>query len=256
MRCRLVAYKRVSTSKQGESGLGLEGQDAAIQAHVQATGCNLIASYVEVETGKRDDLENRPQLLAAIAHAKRSRATLVIAKLDRLSRSVWVTAELQRTGVRFVACDNPAANELTINILAAVAQDEAKRISERTKAALAAYKAQGRVAKKYRDAFGDNLPPKILARSGKLGASLPECRNLTDEARQRGWEAAAEAKRNATRDAYADLVPLIIGWRREGVSQAEIASKLNDHGHTTTSGSPWTQAQVSRIITRAKQDQS
>src|SRR3954468_12566952 len=101
MECRLIAYRRVSTEKQGVSGLGLEAQDAAIRAHADRTGCTLIAVYSEVETGKRDDLDNRPELVKAIAHARRSRATLVFAKMDRLARSVYVLATLHKSGVDF-----------------------------------------------------------------------------------------------------------------------------------------------------------
>lgn len=113
MRCRLVAYYRVSTERQGQSRLGLDGQRTAVLQHVKITGCELIGEYTEVERSHRDDLDNRPELRKAIRHAKRSKATLVIAKLDRLSRSVFVTAELMKSGVEFVACDNPTANRLT-----------------------------------------------------------------------------------------------------------------------------------------------
>ena len=157
---KLVPYYRVSTAKQARSGLGLEGQDATVQRFAEAHAATILKSYVEVETGKRSD---RPELAKAVAHARRSKATLVIAKLDRLARNVHFLSGLMEAGVKFVACDQPSANELTIHILAAVAQDEAKRISERTKAALEAYKARG----------------------GKLGASRPECRNLTAESAQR-----------------------------------------------------------------------
>src|SRR5260221_640306 len=127
MQCKIIGYYRVSTARQGRSGLGLEGQEAAVRGYAAEHGCDLIASYTEVETGTRDTLENRPELLKALAHAKRSKAILVIAKLDRLARSVYVTAELHRSGVEFVATDNPVANRLTIQILAAVAEDEARR---------------------------------------------------------------------------------------------------------------------------------
>jgi DNA invertase Pin-like site-specific DNA recombinase len=230
MGCRLIAYLRVSTEKQGVSGLGLEAQDAAIQAHIRAAGGMLIASYTEIETGKRDDLDNRPELLRAIAHARRSRATLVFAKMDRLARSVYVLATLHRGGVDFVACDNPNANRLTVQILMAVAENEARMISERTRAALAAYKARG----------------------GLLGASRPECRNLTDEARRRGCEAAAKARRDEADAAYADLIPMMRQWRIEGLSQAKIAARLDELGHTTRRGSRWNQGQVSRVLSRAK----
>ncbi len=139
----MIAYYRVSTERQGRSGLGLEGQEAAVAEHVASAGCDLIAAYTEVETGKKHDLVNRPELRKAVAHAKRSKAVLVVAKLDRLLRSTVVRSTLKTSGVRFIACDNPHANELTIDILAAVAEDEVRRISERTKAALAAAKARG-----------------------------------------------------------------------------------------------------------------
>jgi DNA invertase Pin-like site-specific DNA recombinase len=257
MACKLVPYRRVSTQSQGESGLGLEAQDAAIQAYAQMTGCKVIASYCEVETGKRDDMENRPELLKAIAHAKRSKATLVIAKMDRLARSVYVLAELHKSGVDFVACDNPNANRLTVQILMAVAENEARQISERTKAALAAYKANNRVSKRIKLLYPDGVPTDVAKETaGKLGASLRQCRNLTDDDRKKGNIAAADAKREATRNAYADLVPIIqeLAARtgEEKLSQAEIANELNRLGHTTTSGAPWTQAQVSRMIARAK----
>jgi DNA invertase Pin-like site-specific DNA recombinase len=139
---RLVAYYRVSTAKQGASGLGLEGQEAAVASYAKSNNSVLLRSYTEVETGKRSD---RPELARALADCKLSRATLVIAKLDRLSRNVHFLSGLMESGVDFIACDNPHANRLTLHILAAVAEDEARRISERTRAALAAYKARGGV---------------------------------------------------------------------------------------------------------------
>src|SRR5829696_2195332 len=112
---KLVAYYRVSTKQQGDSGLGLEGQTAAVEAFARGRSAEIVRTYREVETGKRAD---RPELVKALAHAKRSRATLVIAKLDRLARNVAFTANLMESGVDFVACDNPHANRLTIHILA------------------------------------------------------------------------------------------------------------------------------------------
>jgi DNA invertase Pin-like site-specific DNA recombinase len=141
-RKKLVAYYRVSTKQQGESGLGLEGQVAAVATFARTNGAEIVRAYREVETSKRSD---RPELLKAIAHAQRSRAGLIIAKLDRLARNVAFTANLMESGVDFVACDNPHANRLTIHILAAVAENEARMISERTRAALVAYKARGGV---------------------------------------------------------------------------------------------------------------
>src|SRR5882672_1527849 len=154
---RIVGYVRVSTKGQGESGLGLEAQQAAIDGYIANVGATVTACYTEVESGRKSD---RPQLAKALAHAKRSGATLVVAKLDRLGRNVAFLSALMEAKVDFIAVDNPAANKLTLHILAAVAEAEAEAISSRTKAALAAYKARG----------------------GKLGGDLPNCRNLTPAA--------------------------------------------------------------------------
>jgi DNA invertase Pin-like site-specific DNA recombinase len=227
--CKLVAYYRVSTERQGRSRLGLEGQQTAVAQHVKATGCDLVGEYTEVESSHRDDLDNRPELRKAIRHAKRSRATLVIAKLDRLSRSVYVTAELMKSGVEFVACDNPTANRLTIQILAAVAEHEARAISDRTRAALAAYKARG----------------------GRLGASLPQCRNLTRKARMMGGKAAADYHARRADEAYAEEVyPRLKALWQKALSLREIARTLNDEGHQTLNGKQWTAVQVGRILDR------
>jgi DNA invertase Pin-like site-specific DNA recombinase len=167
-------------------------------------------------------------LVAALAHAKRSKATLVVAKLDRLSRNVAFLSSLMESAVEFVAVDQPHANRLTIHILAAVAEDEARRTSERTKAALAAYKARG----------------------GKLGASHPRSRNLTQEARKRGAKAAGESLRKSADAAYADLIPLFRDFQSRGLSQHAIAAELNEQGHTTRRGKPWSQVQVRRVLQR------
>jgi DNA invertase Pin-like site-specific DNA recombinase len=220
---KLIGYIRVSTQRQGKSGLGLEAQLKALQDY---QGGRILATYREVETGKRAD---RPELTKALAHAKRSGAVLVVAKLDRLARNVAFTSALMESGVEFVACDNPHASRLTIHILAAVAEHEAQMISERTKAALMAYKARG----------------------GLLGADRPECRNLTVEARAKGRRAASEAHRVDADAAYADILPLMREWRAAGLSQQTIADQLNQQGHTTRQGREWNQGQVSRVLSRA-----
>src|SRR5262245_4791157 len=117
----IIGYLRVSTKGQGESGLGIEGQRAAIEAYARQTGATLVMAYVEVESGKRTD---RPELARALAHARRIKATLVVAKLDRLARNVAFLSALMESKVPFVACDNPHANRLTLHILAAVAEAE------------------------------------------------------------------------------------------------------------------------------------
>ncbi len=214
---KLIPYYRVSTRKQGESGLGLEGQQACVADFARIGQHEIIAAYQEIETGKRAD---RPELAKAIAHAKRAKAMLIIAKLDRLARNVHFLSGLMEAHVDFVCCDNPTANRLTLHILAAVAEDEARRISERTKAALAAYKARG----------------------GTLGK--PE--NLTPEAGRRG----AAATSAQARTAYAAVLPELRQWRAAGLSYREIAAMLNGGDRTTRTGAPWNHNQVRRVLSR------
>jgi DNA invertase Pin-like site-specific DNA recombinase len=227
MSAAIVGYQRVSTKGQGESGLGIEAQESAIQAYARQTGAKVVAMYTEVESGK---LADRPELAKALAHARRSKATLVVAKLDRLARNVAFLSALMDSNVSFVACDQPQANRLTLHILAAVAEAEAKAISDRTKAALAAYKARG----------------------GKLGAELPQCRNLTAESRAKGIRMAGDASRRAAEEAYSDLIPTVQAMKAEGLSLRAIAERLNAEGHTTRRGKPWNQVQVSRVLERAE----
>ena len=139
----IVAYYRASTQAQGIFGLGMESPRKSVEAYAQENHCKLVASYSEVETSREHTMRNRPELVKAVAHARRSGAVLAIARLDRLARSVFVTAQLLETGVEFVACDNPHANRLTIHILAAMAEHEGKLISERRRAAAAVAKARG-----------------------------------------------------------------------------------------------------------------
>ena len=159
---QFIAYYRVSTSRQGASGLGLEAQKSAVLSFLNNRP--LIAAYTDIETGKND---NRPQLLKAIAQAQQTNSTLLIAKLDRLSRNLTFVSTLMDTKVKFICCDMPDANELTIHIFGALAQWERKRISDRTRSALQALKARGK----------------------RLGT--PE--NFTAEARQQGrWPGGAK----------------------------------------------------------------
>jgi DNA invertase Pin-like site-specific DNA recombinase len=222
----MVAYYRVSTKKQEDSGAGLDAQRAAVARYVADNGCDLIGEYVEVETGKKHDLDNRPELRRAVAHAKRSRAILVVSKLDRLLRSTVVRNTLKTKGVRFVAVDNPHANELTIDILAAVAANEVRQIAERTRDALARKKAEGRLLGGAR--AGHPKPTRTMALAGAAASALVRSK------------AAAEA--------YEDLVPTIAELRGAGLSLRQIAARLNDDGHTTRSGKPWNPMQVSRLL--------
>ena len=138
---KFVAYYRVSTAKQGRSGLGLEAQQEAVRSYLNGGSWQLVAEVVEVESGKRND---RPKLAEALRLCRLHGATLIIAKLDRLARNVAFISNLMESGVEFTAVDFPQANRLTVHILAAVAEHEAKAISTRTKDALAAAKARGK----------------------------------------------------------------------------------------------------------------
>jgi DNA invertase Pin-like site-specific DNA recombinase len=138
-----IAYYRVSTKGQGESGLGLEAQRSAVLAYLKGGNETLADEYTEVESGTGKRVKHRPALHQALEACRKRKATLVIAKLDRLARNVAFTATLMESNVKFIAVDIPNATKLTIHILAAVAEDEAERISARTKAALAAAKARG-----------------------------------------------------------------------------------------------------------------
>lgn len=222
---RFVAYYRVSTDKQGRSGLGMEAQQSAVAGYLTSVpDAALLASYREVESGRKSD---RPELARAVAHARRAGATLVIAKLDRLARNVHFLSGLMASGLDFVACDLPTAGRLTVHIMAAVAEEEARLISERTRAALAAYRARG----------------------GVLGT--PANMALMSAAdRARGQRLGSERTKQRADEAYADLVPVLRSSLAAGSSFRAIAKWLNDEGHRTRSGKAWTHTQVRRVVAR------
>jgi DNA invertase Pin-like site-specific DNA recombinase len=217
---KFVIYLRVSTERQGQSGLGLEAQRAAVAAHVLGRG-EVVAEFVEVESGKRSD---RPELARALAEAKRAGAVLLIAKLDRLARNVAFIANLLESGVEVTAADMPEANRFVLHIMAAVAEQEGRAISERTKAALAAAKARG----------------------VKLGWSNPERASEQREAAKKG--AAVNKAQAAT---YAgNVVPVIEQIRAGGASLRQIAVELNARGIKTARGGGWYAATVRNLLTR------
>jgi DNA invertase Pin-like site-specific DNA recombinase len=218
---QIVAYIRVSTVRQGQSGLGLDAQKAAIETFASQRSARIIGSYMEVETGKVRSISNRP-------HARRSKATLVVPKLDRLSRNVAFVSALLESNVGFVAVDFPQADTLTLHILAAMAEHEARMISNRTKAALAQAKQRGI----------------------KLGASNPASRNLTSADRKRGAVASGLSRSLRTADAYAEVLPQIELMRKDGLSFAEIAERLNAEGHSTAKGAAYNATQVFRLARR------
>lgn len=220
---RTINYYRVSTAKQGRSGLGLEAQRAAIEAFCASRGCEPLAEYTEQESGKRDD---RPELTKALHHAKVTGATLVIAKLDRLSRNMAFLAALQDAGTKFVAADMPEANELTIHIMAAMAQAERKAISKRTKEALAAAKARG-------TKLGNPMGAKAFGAYKGNGAAVAAIK--------------AKAKAFAT-----DVMPIIEAVRAEGhTSLRAIAAELNQRGIMTARGGKWGPSGVRDLISAA-----
>jgi len=216
-RGRFVAYYRVSTKRQGESGLGLEAQRQVVLDYLDGGKWELVAEYTEVESGKRND---RPELEEALAHCRKLKAKLVIAKLDRLARNVAFTSTLMESGVEFLAVDMPHANKLTIHILAAVAEHEREMISERTKAALKAAKARGVV-------LGNPQLEKARMKSGRV--------------------LKAKADRFAE-----NVAPVIREIQGIGdVSLRAIARTLNIRGIKTRRGCEWTPVQVKAVLQRA-----
>lgn len=229
---RFVAYYRVSTAKQGASGLGLEAQRRAVADHLATIGGELVGDFEEIESGKRAD---RPALMAAMERCRLTGARLLIAKLDRLSRDVHFLSGLEKQGVDFVACDMPDANRLTIHIMAAVAQQEREAISTRTKAALASIKA--------RLASGE---AHVSRRSGATIARLGSPKGLTVSRPDLG---AAAVVRKA--DRFADRVrPMACALRGEGLSLAGVAARLNDMRVQTPRGATWTPTAVKRLLER------
>lgn len=218
---KYVSYLRVSTAKQGASGLGLEAQRKSVADFLNGGRWQVIEEFVEVESGKNDD---RPKLAEALATCRIHGAVLVIAKLDRLSRDAHFLLGLQKAGVRFVAADMPEANEMVVGIMAVVAQAERKMISVRTKGALAAAKARG---------------VKLGGDRGKLAA-----------VRDRGRAKGIEVRQKRARSRAADLAPIIRNMRVAGITTlAALAAGLTERGIPTARGSStWSPMQVSRVM--------
>ena len=229
-----VAYYRVSTAKQGASGLGLEAQQEAVRSHLNGGVWKLVAEVVEVESGKRS---SRPKLQEALRLAKLHKATLIIAKLDRLARNVAFVSALMEAGVEFTAVDFPQANRLTIHILAAVAEHEAAMISSRTKAALAAAKAHGTKLGGFREAGALN----------RDGSTSKGSLRFTAE----HHVAAADARQASSEARAAELAPVIGDLRSEGVtSLGGLARALTERGIPAARGGAWSPMQVKRVLDR------
>jgi DNA invertase Pin-like site-specific DNA recombinase len=229
-----VSYRRVSTQKQGKSGLGLEAQEAAIQDFARSRGARIIGEYTEIESGK---VNERPQLDAALHHAKVTGATLVIAKLDRLSRSASFTLTLRDSGVKFVCGDMPEANDLTIGVLAVVAQAEAHAISKRTKEAL-------QVARKRIAETGQRKHRRVKRLGHPNGAAALR------RAAKGNRAAIAQVRANAEHRAR-DLAKVVQDVRKGGAVTLEgIAKELNSREMITPRGGRWHPSSVANLLRR------
>lgn len=220
VKMRFVAYYRVSTQKQGKSGLGLDAQRRMVADFVAMNNAELIAEYTEVESGKKDD---RPELVAAIRHADLVGGRLLVGKLDRLSRDLHFILSLQKSKVEFAVCDLPGCDSFTINIYGALAQRERELIASRTKAGLAAAKARG----------------------VKLGTN-----NLKPErVHEASAKGVATIKQNA--DDFATKVrPVIEAMQGQGKSLRAIAVELEGLGVKTARGGKWTATAVKNVLER------
>jgi DNA invertase Pin-like site-specific DNA recombinase len=236
---KFVSYLRVSTQKQGRSGLGLEAQRTAVENYLNGGQWKLVKEYVEVESGKSD---HRPELQKALHHAKVTGATLVIAKLDRLSRNVGFIDSLQQSKVKFVCADMPEANDTMIGFMAVMARHERKAVSERTKAALQAIKSieKNPAAAKARRArgkkpLGNPNGARALRRAGK------------------GNTAAVEALKGAA-DAHArDIMPIVIDIEASGtVTLQGITTELNGRGILTARRGRWHPTTVKKLLARVR----
>ncbi|WP_394729062.1 recombinase family protein [Altererythrobacter sp. GH1-8] len=221
---KAVAYYRVSTEKQGKSGLGLEAQKEVVESLCRDRGWEIIAPpFTEIESGKRAD---RPELAKALHRAKVTGATLVVAKLDRLSRNVAFLATLQDSGAKFIAADMPEANELTVHIMAAVAQAERKAISRRTKDALRAAKARG-------VRLGNPNGADALRRA------------------QKGNTAAIESLKADAQERAEELRSVIEDLNAKGISSfTGLAKAMNEGGFVTPRGGKWHASSVKNLLGR------
>lgn len=228
---KIIAYYRVAPKKQAKSGnaLNLRAQKATVVEFAQRNKGKVIASYQEVEADRKG---GRPKLLKALSECKTTGATLVIAKLDRLSRDVSFTDTLLKSGVEFFACDNPHANKQTIQILAGVAENSSVAKSRNMKDALAAVKKDGKL----------------------LGSARPG--HWDGREHKRGWKKGAKAagilRSKHARETYAFVLPIIQEMRDDGQSYDNIAEALNKLGHKTCTGVDFNGSAVWRIIKRSE----
>ena len=219
---RFVAYYRVSTTRQGRSGLGLDAQKHAVETYLKSENGNLIDTFVEIESGKKND---RPKLEAAMAMCRVHNATLIIAKLDRLARNVEFIARLMNSRIEFIATDMPQANRLTVHIMAAMAEHEREMISARTKVA--------------------------LAQARKRGVKLGGDRGNIQRHAKKGAARSATARSSKANERARDLIPLVKDIiRSESNTLSNVADALNCRDITAPRGGAWSRAQVKTLIDR------
>lgn len=222
---KFISYLRVSTLRQGASGLGIEAQRQAIADYLNGGNWELLKEFVEVESGKSTV---RPELHKALSHCKLTGASLLISRLDRLARNAHFLLGLQNAGVKFVAVDMPDANEMTVGIMAVIAQGEAKAISNRTRSALAAARERGT----------------------KLGSP----QNLNEAAAAKGRVIGVAARLKKAKMFYSEVYPIIKGLADQGMSLRAIARKLNEDNIRTAranSGNTWSAVTVSSVLKRS-----
>jgi DNA invertase Pin-like site-specific DNA recombinase len=217
---KYIAYYRVSTAKQGKSGLGIEAQQQLVRNFVAANGGEVVAEYTEVESGKKDD---RPKLIEAMQHADLVHGKLLVGRLDRLSRDLHFITSLQKSQVDFVIADMPNCDSFTIHIYGALGQKEREQISARTKAALAEAKARG----------------------VKLGTNNLDVAHAAEYSKQ----GVAAIKAGADRYA-AKVLPRIQALQAQGLSLRGVAEALNQQGVTTPRGKKWTATAVRNALAR------
>lgn len=219
---KAVVYLRVSTDKQGKSGLGLDAQRSAVREFLRDESWSIVEEHVEVESGRKSD---RPELERAFANCRIHSAILVLAKLDRLSRDAHFLLGMKNSGIDFVCVDMPSANRVTISILSIVAEEEARLISVRTRAALQQAKARG--------------------------TRLGNPKNLSNEARACGRAKSATVRALKSERRLGDLAPIVMSLRQTGHnSYSKLAMALNERSIPAPRGGNWSPAQVHRLMTR------
>ncbi len=251
---KFVGLRRVSTERQEKSGLGLEAGLEDIQRYIREVQGELIVCLDEVGSGGKGKLLHRPTLVKAINLCKRHDATLLVPKIDRLVRSTQVYTDLNRTGVKIRAIDNPHATEFTLDILVAVAANERRQISQRTKDALRIYKSQKRISKRTLEMYKGpdgvyRVPPEVvLATAGKLGTQLQKLVPRDNYAARNAGRAAHNAQQHSEYcEAYQEDIRIAKEMRESGLTIPQIIVAFNQQSKTRN-GSAWGKSSIFRLL--------